>query len=71
MEHVSKTQSAKTYSSDFDLWDKALGQLQESSEDKCIVAVVESFPRSPAADNATLKSGTSMIKGFSKDIKYL
>lgn len=71
MEHVSKTQSAKTYSSDSDLWDKASRQLRESSEDKCIVAVVESFPGSPAADNATLKSGTSTIKGFSKDIKYL
>src|SRR5947207_13244101 len=49
LEYMSKAQSAKTYSGDSDRWDKALRQLQESSEDKGIGAVVESFARSPAA----------------------
>jgi hypothetical protein len=69
LEQVSQTQCAKTYSSDCGLWDKALVQLQESSKDKDIVAVVECFARSPVADNATPESKPSTVKGFAKVIK--
>lgn len=34
LEHTSKPQSAKTYSSDSDLWDKALRHLQDSEKHK-------------------------------------
>jgi len=68
-EHVSHTQSAKTSFSDCHLWDKALRHLQESEEDKGIVAIVERFVKSPAADNATPKCGYSRVKALAKDIK--
>lgn len=68
-EHVSHTQSAKTSSSNCDLWVKALRHLQESKEDKGILAIVERFAKSPAADNATPKCGHSRVKGLAKDIK--
>jgi hypothetical protein len=68
-QHVSHTQSAKTSSSNCDLWDKALRHLQESKEDKGIVAIVERFAKSPAADNATPKCGHSRVKGLAEDIK--
>lgn len=68
-EQVSHTQSAKTSSSNCDLWDKALRHLQESKEDKGIVAIVERFAKTLAADNATPKFGHSRVKGLAKDIK--
>lgn len=69
LERTSKTQSAKIYTSDSDLWDEALRQLQKSSEHKGIVAVVERFAKSPAADHANLEYRPSSVKGLAKDIK--
>jgi hypothetical protein len=69
LDRVSQTQPAKTYSSDSDLWDKALRQLQESGEHKSIVAVVELFGTCPAADHTNPECGPGSVRVLAKDIK--
>ena len=50
---------------------EAASQLsaQESKENKGVVAIVERFAESPAADNATPKCGHNRVKALAKDIK--
>ena len=69
LDRMSQTQPPKTYTSDSDLWDKALRQLQESGKHEGIVAVAGRFATNPAADHTNPERGPGSVRGLAKDIK--
>ena len=69
MEQVSQRKSSKTYSSDSNLWDKALRHLQDSEKHKDILTIVEGFAKTQAASDANPKSGPGTAEGLAKEIK--